>query len=367
MCMPSSNRASVVGSARSCQSRPAETVRFLHNRVRIKTVEEEGMIRHHAAQVLVALAAAGIGGATLAQDAAYPSRTVQIVVPYTPGTGADILSRTFGPKLAERWKVAVITDNRAGATGLIGTDFVAKAAPDGHTLLFVATSYGTTPALHRKLPFDPAKSLAPVVLIATSGLALVVHPQLPVKSVKEFIAFAKRRPGEMHYSSPGNGGPQHLAMELLKLETGIDVVHVPHKGAAGAMTDLIGGHVQAMVSATQTAASSVKSGRLRVLAVMSPERSTAFPEAPTMKELGLGQLEVETWYGSFAPAATPAAVVSRINAELNAVLKMPDIRDILGKLGMTPRGGSPEGFGGMVRKELARWDRVVKAANIKAD
>jgi tripartite-type tricarboxylate transporter receptor subunit TctC len=303
----------------------------------------------------------------VAQDAPYPARTVQIVVPYTPGTGADILSRTLGPRLAERWKVAVITDNRPGATGNIGAEIVAKAPPDGHTLLFTATSFGTTPALYRNLPFDPVKSFAPVILIATSGVALVVHPQLPAKSVKEFIQLAQRRPGQMLYSSPGNGGPQHLAMELLKLETSIDIVHVPHRSAAGAMTDLIGGHVQAMVSATQTASSSVKSGRLRVLAVMSPERSAAFPEAPTMKEAGLPQLEVETWYGSFAPAATPAPAVLRINAELNALLQQPEVRDSLARLGMTPRGGPSEHFGGMVRKELARWDRVVKAANIKAD
>jgi tripartite-type tricarboxylate transporter receptor subunit TctC len=319
------------------------------------------------AMALAGVAAMGWVAAAAAQDAGFPARTVQVVVPYTPGTGADILSRTFGPKLAERWKVAVITDNRPGATGNIGAEFVSKAAPDGHTVLFTATSFGTTPALYRSLPFDPVKSFAPVVLIATSGVALVVHPQLPARSVKEFIQLAKRRPGQMLYSSPGNGGPQHLAMELLKLETGVDIVHVPHRSAAGAMTDLIGGHVQAMISATQTAASTVKAGRLRVLAVMSPERSAAFPEAPTMKELGHGQLEVETWYGSFAPAATPASVVSRINAELNAVLKMPDIRDTLAKLGMTPRGGTAESFGAMVRKELARWDRVVKAANIKAD
>jgi tripartite-type tricarboxylate transporter receptor subunit TctC len=323
-------------------------------------------------RAVAAIAAACCAGAcwvstAVAQDAQYPARTVQIVVPYTPGTGADILSRTLGPKLAERWKVAVITDNRPGATGNIGAELVSKAPPDGHTVLFTATSFGTTPALYRNLPFDPVKSFAPVILIATSGVALVVHPQLPAKSVKEFVQLAKRRPGQMLYSSPGNGGPQHLAMELLKLETGIEIVHVPHRSAAGAMTDLIGGHVQAMVSATQTAASSVNSGRLRVLAVMSPERSAAFPEAPTMKEAGLAQLEVETWYGAFAPAATPAAAVSKINSELNALLQMPDVKESLAKLGMTPRGGSPERFGGMVRKELARWDRVVKAANIKAD
>jgi tripartite-type tricarboxylate transporter receptor subunit TctC len=299
--------------------------------------------------------------------AGYPVRAVQIVVPYTPGTGADILARTFGPKLAERWKVAVIADNRPGATGNIGAEYVSKAPPDGHTVLFTATSFGTTPPLFPKLPFDPVKSFAPVVLIATSAVALIVHPQLPAKSVKEFIQLAKRRPGQMLYSSPGNGGPQHLAMELIKLETGIDIVHVPYKGLAGAMTDLIGGHVQAMISATQTAAASVQSGRLRVLAVMSPERSAAFPAAPTMKELGLSQLEVETWYGSFTPAGTPAPVIAKINAELNALLQLPDIRESLAKQGMTPRGGSPEHFGDMVRKELVRWARVVDKAKIKAD
>jgi len=326
-----------------------------------------------AAIVLAACSACAAWVNAAAQDPstssgqAWPTRTVQIVVPYTPGTGADILARAFGPKLAERWKVGVVTDNRPGATGNIGAEFVSKAAPDGHTLLFTATSFGTTPALYQKLPFDPVRSFAPVILIATSGLALVVHPQLPVKSVKEFIQLAKRRPGQMHYSSPGNGGPQHLAMELFKLETGIDIVHVPYKGLAGAMTDLIGGHVQAMISATQTAHSSVQSGRLRVLAVMSPERSSAYPDAPTVKELGLAQVEVETWYGSFAPAGTPAPVVMKINAELNAILKSSEMRELLAKLGMTPRGGSPEHFGSMVRAELARWDRVVKAAKIKAD
>ena len=327
----------------------------------------------HLVRALAGLAAAcGIGNVA-AQDPsagsgqAWPARTVQIVVPYTPGTGADILSRLFGPRLAERWKVSVITDNRPGATGNIGAEYVSKAAPDGHTMLFTATSFGTTPALYQRLPFDPVKSFAPVVLIATSGLALVVHPQLPVKSVKEFIQLAKRRPGQMLYSSPGNGGPQHLAMELFKLETGIDIVHVPYKGLAGAITDLMGGHVQAMISATQTAHSAVQSGRLRVLAVMSPERSPAYPDAPTVKELGLAQVEVETWYGSFAPGGTPAPVVAKVNAELNALLQLPDVRDALARQGMTARGGTPERFGTLVRAELARWDRVVKAAKIKAD
>jgi tripartite-type tricarboxylate transporter receptor subunit TctC len=325
-------------------------------------------IRFLLVGVLAGWVSAGWVVIAMAQGTAgYPVRTVQIVVPYTPGTGADILARTVGPKLAERWKVAVIADNRPGATGNIGAEFVSKAPPDGHTVLFTATSFGTTPPLFPKLPFDPAKSFAPVVLIATSGLALVVHPQLPVKSVREFIQLARQRPGQMLYSSPGNGGPQHLAMELLKLETGIDIVHVPYKGLAGAMTDLMGGHVQAMISATQSAHSAVQSGRLRALAVMSPERSAAFPDAPTFREQGFPNLEVETWYGVFAPAGTPPAVIARINADVNAVLQLPDMRDVLAYQGMVPRGGSPEQFGNMVGKELARWARVVDKAKIKAD
>jgi len=323
------------------------------------------MSRH--AWIAAGLLAACWPCAASAQDATYPVRNVQIVVPYTPGTGADILSRIFGPRLAERWKVAVITDNRAGATGNIGTEFVAKAPPDGHVLLFTATSFGTNPALGQKLAFDPVKSFAPVIQIAASAMAVVINPYLPAKSMREFVALAKRNPGKLLYSSPGNGGPQHLAMELLKLETGIDMVHVPYKGSSGAITDLVGGHVQSMVLSLQTAAPFVRGGRLRMIALMSPERSPAFPDVPTLKELGLAKLEVETWYGVFAPAATPAPVVGKVNADINALLKQPDIRELLANQGMAAVGGSPERFGEMVKSELARWTRVVSAAKIKAD
>ena len=297
----------------------------------------------------------------------YPSRPVHIVVPYTPGTGADILSRLFGPRLSERWKVAVVTENKAGATGNIGAEYVAKSVADGHTLLFVATSFGTTPALSRNLAFDPATSFLPVALVATSGLILVINPQLPARNIKEFIGLAKRQPGRMHYSSPGNGGPQHLAMELLKLETGIDVVHVPYKGAAGALADVVGGHVQAMISATQTAYPHVQSGKLRAIGLMSAERSAAYPDVPTLREQGLHGLEVETWYGAFAPAGTPAAVIQKVNTDINAVLKEVTIREALARQGMTPVGGPPERLGAVVKSELARWPRVVNAAGIKAD
>src|SRR5262245_24156312 len=232
-----------------------------------------------------------------AQESDWPSRTIQIVVPYTPGTGGDILARIFGPKLAERWKVAVVVDNRAGASGNIGTEAVARAAPDGYTLLCTATSFGTNPAINRNLPFDPVKSFVPVIQLASSSVSVIVTPSLPAKSMREFLELARSQPGKLYYSSPGSGGPQHLAMELLKLDAHIDLVHVPYKGSGGAIADLVGGHVHAMIVSLQTAAPYVQGGKLRMLAVMSAERSQAFPDVPTLKEQGLPDLEVDTWYG----------------------------------------------------------------------
>ena len=315
--------------------------------------------------LLIAAAACCVSPAAFPQD--YPTRPVHLIVPYTPGTGAEILARLIGPKLGERWRVGVPTENKPGATGNIGADFVAKAAPDGHTLLFVATSFGTTPALQKNLPFDPVKSFEPVALVATSGLVVVTHPQVPARSMKELVELAKRQPGKMHYSSPGNGGPQHLAMELIKLETGMNIVHVPYKGAAGALADVVGGHVEATIAAVQTAHPHVQSGKLRALAIMSAERSSAYPDVPTMKEQGLSDLEVETWYGAFAPAGTPSQIVQKLNSDINAVLREAQIRGALEKQGMTPAGGTPQRLAELVRKELPRWNRVVSAAGIKAD
>jgi tripartite-type tricarboxylate transporter receptor subunit TctC len=261
----------------------------------------------------------------------------------------------------------VPTENKPGATGNIGADFVAKAAPDGHTLLFVATSFGTTPALQKNLPYDPVKSFDPVALIATSGLVVVVHPQVPARSMKELIEIAKREPGKMHYSSPGNGGPQHLAMELIKLETGMNIVHVPYKAAAGALADVVGGHIDATIAAVQTAHPHVQSGRLRALAVMSLERSSAYPDVPTMKEQGLPDLEVETWYAAFAPANTPSQIIQKLNSDINAVLREPQVREAIEKQGMSPVGGTAQRLAELVKTEIPRWARVVAAAGIKAD
>jgi len=304
-------------------------------------------------------------GTATAQET-WPARPIRLVVPYTPGTGADILARVLGPKLAERTKVASVVDNKPGATGNIGADAVAKSPADGYTLLLTATSFTTNPALS-PAPFDPIKDFSPVVLLATGALGVYVNPQVPAKSMREFVELVRKQPGKLNYSSPGNGGPQHLAMELLKLETHINIIHVPYKGAGGAIADLVGGHVQAMVSALQTVAPHVHAGRLRMLGVMSAKRAEAFPDVPTLKEQGLPDLEVETWYALFAPAGTPAPIVARLNGEMNDFLKEADVRDVLEKQGLVPGGGAPQALGERVKLELARWTRVVKAAGIKAD
>ena len=314
------------------------------------------------ASLAFALAAA----AAHAQEA-WPSRPVHVVVPYTPGTGGDILARLLGPRLSERWKTPVVVENRVGATGNIGADHVAKSAADGHTLLLTATSFATNPALSRTLPFDPVKSFAPVALVATSALAVIVNPQLPARSLRELVDLARRQPGKLHYASPGSGGVQHLAMELIKLETGDDIEHVPYKGLGGAMSDVVAGHVPVMISALQSAAPHVQSGKLRMLAVMSAERAPAFPEVPTMREQGLAEIEVETWYAAFAPAAVPSRIISRVNADMNLILKEPEIRRLLENQGMSAAGGPPERLVALLRRELERWNRVVAASGIKAD
>jgi len=269
------------------------------------------------------------------------------------------------PRLAERLKVAVVVENKVGASGAIGTEYVAKAEPDGYTLLFTATSHGTLPAMKRSLPYDPVKSFTPVALAATSAMSFVVGPQVSASTLPEFVALAKKAPGTLFYSSPGAGSIQNLAMELVKIETGTDVVHVPYKGSAGAASDLVGGHVQATVAALQTMAPFVTTGRLKMLAVLSAERSPAFPDVPTMKELGHPNLVVDTWYGIYAPAGTPREAVAKLNTEINALLQLPDIREAFAKQGLTPVADKPERLGDLVEKEIARWNRVVATAGIR--
>lgn len=319
------------------------------------------------AAALAAMAAL-VATPTAAQEAyPAPGKVIRIIVPYTPGTGADILSRLMGPKLAERWKMAVVTDNKPGASGNIGAELAAKAPADGYTLLFTATAFGTNPALNRRLPFDPVKSFAPVALVATSAMSVVVNAAVPARTLSEFVALAKAQPGKLNYSSPGNGTPQHLAMELLKLETKIDVVHVPYRGSGGATADVAGGHVQAMVAPPQTVGPFVQAGSVRMLAILGPRRSPAFPDVPTIREAGFTGLDVETWYGVLAPAGTPETAIARLNAELNAIAREADVAAAIAKQGMSPAAVPPGRLGELIQSELARWTRVVDSAGIKAD
>lgn len=302
-----------------------------------------------------------------AQTAQYPTRAVTLVVPFTPGTGADILARTLGPKLAERWGVAVVTDNRPGASGNIGAEHAAKAAADGHTVLVTATIFTSNRAVNPRLPYDPIKSFEPIAHLASSAVGLIVTPQFPAATVREFIDEVRRQPGKYHYDSPGNGGPQHLAMELLKLETQLSIIHVPYKNSGGAVGDLIGGHVQAMIIPVHTAAPHVRAGKLRMLAVMSAQRLPTHADVPTMREQGVNTPDVETWYGAFVPAGTPVGVVARLNADLNALLREAEVREVLARQGMSATGGTPGELTEFVRGNLALWARAVQGAGIKAD
>jgi tripartite-type tricarboxylate transporter receptor subunit TctC len=328
--------------------------------------QRRGLLIGLAGATVLVAAAADVSSPAAAQPS-YPSRPIRLVVPYTPGTTADTLARLLGSKLEGRWKVATVTENKPGASGIIGTDAVAKAAPDGYTLLFTATAHGTVGALHKKLPFDTVKSFTPVALLATSALALCISPQLPVSTVGQFLELARSQPGKVRYSSPGTGGPQHLAMELFELETGTDLLHVPYKGSAGALSDLVAGHVDASVVSLQSSAQFVNSGKLKMLAVMSDERSPAFPNVPTLKESGHAKLVVDTWYGVFAPAGTPANIVGQLNRALNETLQLPDVREAFAKQGLTPAGGPPRRLSDLVAVELSRWIRVVGEAKISED
>ena len=318
--------------------------------------------------IAVAVVAVGIAvSPRVFAQTPYPSRAIRLVVPFSPGTTADTLARLLGSKLGDRWKVATVTENKAGATGIVGTDAVAKAGPDGYTLLFTATAHGTVGSLHKKLPFDPVESFTPVALLATSALALCVSPQLPVSSVGQFLELARKQPGQIRYSSPGIGGPQHLTMELIKLETGVDLLHVPYTGSAGALSDLVAGHVDASLVSLQSSAHYVSSGRLKMLAIMSDERSPAFPNVPTLKEVGHANLVAMTWYGVLAPAGTPAAIVGQLNAALNEAMQLPDVREAFAKQGLTAAGGPPKRLAELLTREVSRWKRVTEAAKIGAD
>lgn len=323
-------------------------------------------MRNPVVRILLA-GLAGFFAYTACAQQAYPSRTITIIAPFSPGTGIDILARTCGQKLAERWGVPVVVDNKPGASGNIGTELAARASADGYTLMMTATTFALNPALSRKAHYDPVKSFVPVSLVATGVLSFAVSAGTPAGTIAEFIGLAKSQPGKLNYASSGNGTPQHLTMELFKLAAGIEITHVPYKGAAEATKDLAGGYVDAMILPVHTVAPLVHAGKVRLLAVLSDERSGVFPAVPTLKEAGLGTVESTVWYGLMAPASTPVEVVQKLNHEINSILAQPEVRDILGKQGLIPAGGEPERLSQLVRTELERWTRVIAQAKIRAD
>ena len=311
------------------------------------------------------MCAAALSAFSHAQE--YPSRSMLFVVPFTPGTTADSLARLVQVNLSQRWGVSVVVENRAGAAGAIGIDSVAKAAPDGHTLLFTSTAFGTLAAMNPKLPYDPNRSFAPVMLVGTSPLSLVVSNYFPANTVKELIAQAKKHPGDLNYATAGTGSVFHLSMELLQYETGTKMVHVPYKGTTGVISDLIAGHVQASMMVFQTATPLVQSGRLRMLAVMGQQRSQLLPQVPTIVEAGFPNMVVEAWTGVMVPAKTPPAAIAKFNGEVNKILALQEVKDTAGKIGVTLAGGTPETLDALVKKEIKQWTQVVQRANIKSE
>jgi tripartite-type tricarboxylate transporter receptor subunit TctC len=295
-----------------------------------------------------------------------PGRTITIVVPFTPGTGPDILARTIGEEIQRRWNQPVVVDNKPGASGNIGTQIVARAAPDGHTLLMTSNPFTANISLFKDVPYDPIKSFTPIVAPGYGVLALAVHPSLPVKTTQEFIAYAKGHPGTIDYGSPGIGTPHHLAMELFKLSTGTDVRHIPYRGSAGAVTDIIGGHVKSGFLAVHLALPLVQNNQVRLLGVASRERSKVTPDLATLESQGIAGFEVNLWYGLLAPAGTSRDVVMRYNAVVNEILHQPQTVEALGKQGLTLAGGTPEQFAQFIAADAAKWQKVVKEAGITA-
>ena len=315
--------------------------------------------------LLVALAMANVYPA-LAET--WPTRPIRFIVPFAPGGGGDVVGRIIGQRMSEQLGKPLVIDNRAGGGGTLGCELAAKAAPDGYTLLLGNVGpIAVGPALYPKLAYDPVRDFAPVTMIASFPNLLVANPGLPFKTVPELVAYAKSRPGTLNFASAGAGTSTHLAGELFKSVAGIDVVHVPYKGGAAAMTDIIAGQVAYYFGTMPSSMPLAKAGKLRALAVTSLTRSPAAPEVPTIAESGYPKFETAAWYGLMFPTGTPREIVARTNAATMVVLALPDIRERLVHEGSEPLGSTPAQFGAYIKAEIAKWSGVVKAANLKAD
>ena len=319
----------------------------------------------------ILLAAALLGflatGPAQSQDS-FPSKPLRIIVPFAPGGGIDILGRTLGQKLSERWKQPVVIENRPGASGAIGFELAARSAADGYTILMSVNTMVMLPSLNRRVPYDPIKDFAPVAPVAIGTMALVVPPGLGVKTVAEFVALAKKDPGKLNYGSPGNGTPHHLAMELFKQRAGIDLTHIPYKGSDGMMTGILGGQISTVFMPIHQALTNVQAGKLVMLSASGTTRSTATPNVPSLGEAaGIRDIDVDIWFAMYLPAATPKEIVAKLNAEINAILKLPEVADTLAKQGLQPTGGTPGELADLTASDLDRWAKVIREANIRAD
>ena len=306
-------------------------------------------------------------GAVAANAQQYPNKPIRLVVGFAAGGPSDVAARTIAQKLAEKWGQQVIVDIRPGAGGNIATEIVAKSPADGYTLLEPAFAHAVNPFLYSKLPFDAVKDFSSILLFASIANVLVVHPSIPVNSVKELIAFAKTRPNQLTLGSSGNGTASHLAGELLSLMGGIKLTHVPYKGLAPAHTEIMGGQLSMLFDGIVTGMPAVRAGRLRALAVTTVKRWQGTPDIPTMAEAGLAGFEVNSWYGLLAPAGTPREIIQRLNSEVGRALREPDARERLYSIGAEPMNGTPEEFTAYINAEMAKWSKVVKNAGLRAE
>jgi tripartite-type tricarboxylate transporter receptor subunit TctC len=298
---------------------------------------------------------------------AFPSKPIKVVVPFTPGAFNDTLGRTLAQEFAKGFAPGSQVDNKPGGGTVIGTDFVAKSVPDGHTILVVAFPFALINSLHAQAKIDVTRDFAALAWVGATPNLLVVNPGSPYKSVKDLLAAAKASPGKIPYASTGNGTSNHLSMELFKVMSGTDLIHIPYKGSAPAVTDLIGGQVQAMFDNVPNVIQHVKAGRLRALAITTPKRVPSMPEIPTVDEAGVPGYQVSVWFGVVAPAATPKDVVARLNAEINRIIALPDVKERFNQSGIDIVGGAPDVFERQIREQVTTWGKVVKDANIRAD
>ncbi len=322
------------------------------------------LMNRHQACVIAAFCLALAAGTTSAQPE-YPSKPIRFIVGVAPGGATDILARAIGTKLSVNFRQQVVIENRPGANHIIGGELTAKAPPDGYTIQIIPEGFVINASVYPKLPFDPLQDFSAIAIVALVPNVLVIHPSIPARTLKEFIALARARPGQMSYGTSGVGAPSHMSAELLKILTGIEYTHVPYKGQGLAMIDLIGGHLHLAFPSIPASVAFIRSGKLIALGVTTVQRATALPDVPTIQESGVPGYEVSGWYGVIGPAGMPKPVVERINREINGILQVAEMRELLAKQGADPRTGTPEEFTAAMSSDLQKWAKVVATAGIK--